>query len=217
MAAPTSSYPLPYALNALEPVISEKTMTLHTGLAQNYRVNFPIAEKSIAANAKSPASTLRASIRDAAFQGSGWALHELYFMNMSPLGQGGTPGALTTRELTATYGSMDAFKTLFQNAAAAVEGPGWTVLGWHPALKRLLLLNAEEHQHMTIWGVLPILVLDVWEHAYLLDYGTARATYIKNWWGLINWTDVEESMRLVLPIQSPGAQDEPGAVLPVGQ
>jgi len=191
MPATPSGYELPYDLNALEPVISRETLTLHTNLAQGYAVNFPKIIAGIPEANAAGTPQLQCQLRQQAFQGSGWELHGVYFQNMTSPGMGGEPGPLTQQAITQCFGSWESFPSLFQNAAKAVEGPGWTVLGYHREAGRLLLLNAEKHQQMTVWGVLPVLVLDVWEHAYWLDYHTDRAAYCKAWWSLINWKDVE--------------------------
>lgn len=187
----TLPFPLPYAVNALEPVISSATLQLHDTLAAGYATNFPAIQNGVPAAVSQGQQALREQLRTLSFQGSGYVLHNVYFANMVPIGQGGSPGKATEQMISMLYPSLSGFQTAFLTAANAVEGPGWAVLGWLPATMQPYLLQCEEHNNKTIWGIIPILILDVWEHAYLLDYGTNRASYTSNWWKLINWNDVE--------------------------
>ncbi|MCV4754854.1 Fe-Mn family superoxide dismutase, partial [Escherichia coli] len=76
-------------------------------------------------------------------------------------------------------------------AAKKVEGVGWALLVWSPRAHRLEILQTEKHQFMTQWDTIPLLVLDVWEHAYYLQYKNDRTAYINSWWNVVNWRDVE--------------------------
>lgn len=189
--AQTLPFALPYAANALEPVLSEKAIRLHDTLAAGYTQQFPIIQAGVPATVPQGAMPLREQLRTLSFQGSGYVLHNIYFANMISPGAGDSPGQATTQLIGMLYPSIDAFKTAFLAAANAVEGPGWAILGWLPATEQPYLLQCEEHNNKTIWGFLPLLVLDVWEHAYYLDYGTNRAEYTRAWWQLINWDDIE--------------------------
>jgi Fe-Mn family superoxide dismutase len=82
----------------------------------------------------------------------------------------------------------------FTAAAKAVKGSGWGILAWEPLGQRTIVMAAEQHQNLTIWGVAPLLVLDVWEHAYYLKYQNDRAAYIKAWWNVVNWDAVSERL-----------------------
>lgn len=182
---------LPYAPNALEPTISEKTMVLHDTLAAGYVKNFSAMQAGVPAAVSQGDMPLREQLRSLSFQGSGYVLHNVFFANMAPEGSGGTPGPDTQQLIATQFPSMNAFQAAFITAANAVEGPGWAVWGWLPATSSVYILQCEEHNNKTIWGIIPILVLDVWEHAYLLDYGSNKAAYTAAWWKLVNWHDVE--------------------------
>ena len=93
-----------------------------------------------------------------------------------------------------TKRSFNSFKEQFKNAAAKVEGSGWGILIWQPQWMRVEILQAEKHQNLTQWNGIPILVCDVWEHAYYLDYQNDRNKYIDSWWNLINWYEVEKRL-----------------------
>lgn len=189
---------LPYPVNSLEPIISTQTMQLHDTLAAGYVQDFPVIQSGVPGAVAQGTLPLREQLRTLSFQGSGYVLHNVYFANMAPLGTGGAPGPETQRWIQMLYPSMDAFKTAFLAAANAVEGPGWAILGWLPATASPYILQCEEHNNKTIWGIIPALVLDVWEHAYILDYGANRAAYTAAWWNLINWADVEYRVKLAM-------------------
>ncbi|MEH7387900.1 superoxide dismutase, partial [Bacillus sp. JJ1521] len=104
---------------------------------------------------------------------------------------GGMPGRELLRQINRDFGSFEVFKRHFSEAANKVEGVGWAILVWSPRAGRLEILQAERHQFMTQWDTIPLLVLDVWEHAYYLQYKNVRADYVKNWWNIVNWDEVE--------------------------
>jgi Fe-Mn family superoxide dismutase len=91
-----------------------------------------------------------------------------------------------------SFGSFEAFKAQFIAASNAVEGSGWGILAYRPADESLVILTAEKHQNLTQWGVSPLLVLDVWEHAYYLKYQNRRGEYVSNFFSIINWSDVAD-------------------------
>ena len=105
------------------------------------------------------------------------------------------PGGDLAQAIDRSFGSFEAFKAQFQAAANAVEGSGWGILAYRPIDDSLVVLQAEKHQNLTQWGVVPLLVLDVWEHAYYLKYQNKRPEYVKNFFNIINWEDVAERFR----------------------
>jgi len=120
-------------------------------------------------------------------------LHTLFFENLAPAGQS-SPGPKTSNQVEQDFGSFDEFKKMFSAAAVAVEGSGWALLCYNPLFKKLEILQAEKHQNLTQWGVIPLLVVDVWEHAYYLKYQNRRPDYIAAWWNIVNWDKVEERL-----------------------
>lgn len=191
-------FQLPYAANALEPIISEKTVLLHDSLAAGYANQFPQVQAGVPAAVTQGQMPLREQLRTLSFQGSGFVLHNVYFANMAPPGTGGVPGTMTMRLINSQYPDLVSFQKALLTAANAVEGPGWAIFGWLSATSKAYLLQCEEHNNKTIWGIIPILVLDVWEHAYLLDYGSNRSAYTAAWWNLIDWQDVEQRVNLAM-------------------
>jgi superoxide dismutase, Fe-Mn family len=185
--------PLPYAYNALEPYIDEQIMRLHhTKHHQSYVDGLNKAETMLAQARKDRKFDLvKHWSRELAFHGSGHYLHTIFWNNMSPNG-GGEPKGILMEAIKDYFGSYAAFKQHFTEAAKAVEGVGWAILVWSPRAHHLEILQSERHMLLTQWDTIPLLALDVWEHAYYLQYKNNRADYIGNWWKIVNWKDVED-------------------------
>lgn len=185
--------PLPYAYNALEPVIIEEIMRLHhLKHHQSYVNGLNKAEKEMQkARQTGDFSMIKHWEREAAFHGSGHYLHTIFWAIMTPNG-GGTPKGQLGKSINESFGSYEQFKMHFSEAAKNVEAVGWAILVWSPRSQRLEILQAEKHQNLTQWDVVPLLVLDVWEHAYYLQYKNERAKYVENWWNIVDWTEVEQ-------------------------
>lgn len=184
--------PLPYSYNALEPVIATEIMKLHHSKHhQGYVDGLNKAEKEMKkARDKGDFSLIKHWERDAAFHGSGHYLHTIFWSIMSPEG-GGKPSGALAASINSTFGSFNKFKKHFSEAAKNVEAVGWAILVWSPRSQRLEILTAEKHQNLTQWDTIPLLVLDVWEHAYYLQYKNERAKYVENWWNVVNWKEVQ--------------------------
>lgn len=184
--------PLPYSYNALEPYISEEIMKLHHDTHhKSYVDGLNKAEKMLEkARTTNNYDLLKHWEREAAFHGSGHYLHTIFWFIMKPNG-GGTPIGGLLRQIQKDFGSFEQFKEHFTEAAKKVEGVGWAILVWAPRSHRLEILQTEKHQLMTQWDTIPILVLDVWEHAYYLQYKADKDTYIEKWWNVVNWDEVE--------------------------
>ena len=186
---------LPYAYNALEPYIDEATMKLHHDKHHAAYVNgFNAALKKLEeARAKGDFASVQALSKLAAFHGSGHAMHSIFWEVMCPKEKSAEPSSGELFDsIVASFGSLEAFKKHFSEAAKAVEGSGWAVLAYEPIGKRLLVLQAENHQKLTVQGSVPLLVLDVWEHAYYLKYQNNRGAYVDAWWNVVNWAEVEK-------------------------
>ena len=183
---------LPYAYNALEPYISEEIMKLHHDKHhRSYVEGLNKAELNLKkARDNNDFSLIKHWSRELAFHGSGHYLHTIFWKNMIPKG-GGSPQGHLKQEIDNYFGSFDKFKKQFSEAAKQVEGVGWAILVWSPRARHLEILQSERHMLLTQWDTIPLLVLDVWEHAYYLQYKNNRASYVDNWWNLVNWNDVE--------------------------
>ena len=185
--------PLPYDYNALEPHIDEQTMKLHHDMHHKAYVDgLNAAEaKLVDARKNKDFAAIKHLSRELAFHGSGHFLHSLFWNNMSPKG-GGKPSGDLSAAIDRDFGGYDAFAAQFKAAANAVEGSGWAILAYQPQVHSLVVLQSEKHQNLTQWGVVPLLVLDVWEHAYYLKYQNKRAAYTEAFFNVINWADVAE-------------------------
>lgn len=199
---------LPYAYNALEPYIDERTMQIHhdkhhAAYVKNLNdalaghedlLSLPV-EELIKDLSKVP-EAVRTKVRN---NGGGHANHSLFWQVMSPNPEGTprTPGGDLGTAINATLGSFEKFQEQFSAAALNRFGSGWA---WLVADKGKLIIIDTPNQDSPLMdglpagrqGKTPILGLDVWEHAYYLKYQNMRADYIKNWWSVVNWTEVEK-------------------------
>ncbi|WP_404450450.1 superoxide dismutase [Sutcliffiella horikoshii] len=185
--------PLPYPYNALEPYISRDIMELHhLKHHKSYVDGLNKAElKMLEARETGDFDLIKHWEREAAFHGSGHYLHTMFWDNMSPNG-GGQPSGRLMQQIVQDFGNYEKFKKHFSEAADKVEGVGWALLVWSPRAHRLEILQTEKQQLFTQWDTIPLLGLDVWEHAYYLQYKNNRKDYIDKWWNLVNWKDVEK-------------------------
>lgn len=187
---------LPYAYDALEPHIDAKTMEIHhTKHHQAYinKVNAAIEGKSdlesksiedLMSDLAAVPEDIRGAVRN---NGGGTANHNLFWTVMSPNG-GGTPSGELGDAINSTFGSFDQFKEKFANAAATRFGSGWA---WLSVDGGSLLVESTPNQDTPLSeGRTPILGLDVWEHAYYLNYQNKRPDYINAFWSVVNWDEV---------------------------
>uniref|UniRef100_UPI0037BFDB95 superoxide dismutase n=1 Tax=Halobacillus shinanisalinarum TaxID=2932258 RepID=UPI0037BFDB95 len=183
--------PLPYNYDALEPYISEEIMRLHHDKHhKGYVEGLNKAEKKMQkARQTGDYSLIRHWEVEAAFNGAGHYLHTIFWDNMSPYG-GGKPSGPLEKEIKHTFGSFEKFKEHFSKAAEKVQSVGWAMLVWSPRSWRTEILQAEQHQNLSQQDMIPLLVLDVWEHAYYLQYKNNRKDYIEAWWNVVNWDHV---------------------------
>jgi Fe-Mn family superoxide dismutase len=191
--------PLPYTYDALEPAIDARTMKIHHDLhhaAYVKGLNAALSNLN-AARASGDMSAIQALSRQLAFHGGGHYNHTVFWANMAPTGTRTEPSERLSERLKADFGSVDAFKAHFSAAAKAVEGSGWAVLGWNASLDELVVLTMLNQQDLTILGTEPLLMLDVWEHAYYLKYQNRRAEYVDAWWSVVNWRNVSERFEVV--------------------
>lgn len=185
---------LPYSLDALEPYYSRETLNLHYNVLYKGYVNKTndVLTKLEVARSTNDYSNIKCLEKELSFQGSGAILHQLFFENMI------SPKSITSidyqliQKITNDFGSVENFKKQFAEAAAVVEASGWCILAWVPKFNKLEVLQCEKHQNLTLWGCKPILVLDMWEHSYYLQYKTSRQEYISAFWNIINWNVVNE-------------------------
>lgn len=187
---------LPYAYNALEPHYDEATLRIHHDLHhKTYVDGLNNAEMKIDECRKTgDYALIKHYERELAFHGAGHILHTLFWENMAP--NGGEPKDEILNQINTDFGNFETFKKEFSAAAVAVEGSGWAILCWNCMFQKLVILTAEKHQDLTQWAVKPLLILDVWEHAYYLKYQNKRAAFVEAWWNIVNWDTVNERFKL---------------------
>ena len=178
---------LPYGYDALEPLYERRTLEIHhtkhhAGYVKGLNASL---EKLAAARQAGDYAEIKALSRALAFHGSGHVLHTLFWNSMTP-GGGGMPAAFE-KAVVESFGTVGSFLSQFAAAAKAVEGSGWGVLAYEPIAGRLLVLQAEKHQDLTVWGASPLLVCDVWEHAYYLQYANDRGAWVDAFMKLADW------------------------------
>jgi Fe-Mn family superoxide dismutase len=179
--------PLPYGYDALAPLYEERTLRIHHDKHHAGYVNGlnSTLEKLQAARKAGDYSAIKALSRDLAFNGSGHVLHTLFWHSMSPA-KPDVPDTLA-EHLAKNFGSVEAAQGQFAAATKAVEASGWGLLVYEPIADKLLILQAEKHQNLTMWSVVPLLVCDVWEHAYYLQYANDRGSWVDNFMKMANW------------------------------
>ena len=187
---------LPYDFSALEPVISGHIMEIHyTKHHQAYVNNFNAAlEKYKQAEHKQDVAAMIALFQALKFNGGGHVNHSIFWKNLAPKSQGGgnPPTGELRDALNQQFGSFESFIEKFSTLTVAIQGSGWGWLGWDPAFSRLVITTCANQDPLSTQGFTPLLGIDVWEHAYYLQYKNVRADYIKNIWNIVNWSDVDE-------------------------
>ena len=187
---------LPYDYSALEPYISAQIMQLHHDkhhLAYVNGANSALDKLEKARKGEMQIDT-RAVLRDYSFNFNGHVLHSAFWQCMAPAGKGeNAPNDKLGEKINADFGSFDAFKAQFSEAAKSVEGSGWALLVYEPEADSLVIAQVEKHNLGHLAGLPVLLVLDVWEHAFYILYKSEKAEYIKNWWNVVNWKKIEEN------------------------
>ena len=190
-----SKYVLPdlsYDYGALEPNISGKIMELHHDKHHLAYVNGANSALDALAEAreKNDLTMVNKFQKDLAFNLAGHVNHTVFWKNMSPDG-----GDKPTGELAAAidhfFGSFDAFRAHFTASALGIQGSGWSILVWEMFGQKLIIEQLYDHQGNLSVGSIPLLMLDMWEHAFYLDYQNVKPEYVKAFWNIVNWEDVQ--------------------------
>lgn len=194
-------YSLPelgYAYDALEPHLSREILELHHGAhhAAYVKGANDALGKLEEARRGSKFEHIGQLAKDLAFNVAGHVLHSLFWKNLAP-GGGDAPPSELVKALERDFGGLDAFKAQLTASAAGVQGSGWGALSWEPLGGRLLVEQVYDHQGNTGNSTVPILVVDVWEHAYYLQFRNKRAAWLDAFWKLVNWSDVAERLAKV--------------------
>lgn len=182
---------LPYGYDALAPVISKDTMMLHHTrhhLAYVTGANAAMDRLEKARAGEGFEIDYKATFRDLSFHLNGHKLHTIFWANMHKASEDNMPSGQLLTKIEEQFGSFDNFKNEFSGAAKSVEGSGWAALVRDG--EDLHVLQIQNQNLMNIVETKPLLLLDVWEHAYYLDYQNDRGKYVDAWWALVNWDDV---------------------------
>jgi len=184
---------LPYELNALEPVISKEIMDLHLNKHhQAYINNLNAALEKYENASLEEQIALQPAIK---FNGGGYINHCIFWTNLAPTSQGGgtlPPGALADA-INRDFGSIEKLIESFRSNAAKIQGSGWGWLGYNKKYGRLEYASCSNQDPLLpTTGLIPLLGIDVWEHAFYLDYKNAKPKYLEEIWKVVNWQNVAE-------------------------
>jgi len=184
---------LPYDYSALEPHISATIMELHHSKHHQTYVNGANTTLDLLAEAreKGDFANINRLQKDLAFNLGGHTNHSIFWTNLSPNG-GDKPTGDLEAAIDDQFGSFDAFRGQFTAAALGVQGSGWAGLFWDSIGENLVIQQFFDQQGQIVAGTVPLLLLDVWEHAYYLDYKNVRADYVKAFWNIANWADAQQ-------------------------
>ncbi len=184
--------PLPYAESFLEPSMDQETLHLHYTFHHGDAVkaankDLAMVKKAIDENSL---DTVDYWTKKLSFHLSSHILHTIFWTNL--INKKSDPGGELLKQIEIDFGTFDKLKLLISKTSKGVDGNGWGILGYQPYTKKLTILQCENHEKLTQWGVIPILVIDVWEHSYYLKYRNRRAEFVDNLFPIINWDNVAE-------------------------
>lgn len=193
---PVKTPDLPYDYNALEPVISAEIMELHyTKHHKGYVTNLNAAlDKYVDAEAKQDIASMIALQSAIKFNGGGHVNHSIFWTILTPVSGAGhlNPQSHLAKAIEKDFQSFDLFKERLSAAATLIQGSGWGWLGYNKGTKKLEIATCANQDPLSCQALIPILGIDVWEHAYYLQYKNVRAEYVKAIWQVFNWKNIEE-------------------------
>jgi Fe-Mn family superoxide dismutase len=187
---------LKYGFKDLEPYISEEQLSIHHAKHHQAYVNAAndIMDKLDKARIENSDLDLKSALKSLSFNVGGHILHSLYWENLRAPDENNQPQGLINDELIDKFGSFERFRKEFIQAASSVEGSGWSALAMCPQKKHLYIMQIEKHNINLIPQFKILLVVDVFEHAYYLDYKNDRPKYLENIWKLIDWDAVNQRL-----------------------
>lgn len=192
--------PLPYSENFLEPSMDQETVHLH------YTFHHGDAVKAANTDLKMVKEAIEKNILDTvdywtkklSFHLSSHILHTIFWTNLT--NKKSDPTGDLLKQIEKDFGTYDKLKLLIAKTSKGVDGNGWGILGYQPYTRKLTVLQCENHEKLTQWGVIPILVIDVWEHSYYLKYRNRRAEFVDNLFPVINWDNVADRLSIAMKI-----------------
>ena len=190
-----TKYTLPeltYDYAALEPSISARIMDLHHSKHHAaYVAGANTAREQMEeARAKSEFGAINKLQKDLAFHLSGHVNHSIFWKNLAPTNNDRPEGELSAA-INEFFGSFEAFQAHFNASAMGIQGSGWAFLAWDSVGERLIIEQLYDQQSNVAMASIPLLMLDMWEHAFYLDYQNVKGDYVKAFWSIINWSDVQ--------------------------
>ena len=192
---------LPYGYDQLQPYVSQEQLTLHHQKHHQAYVNSAnaILERLDEARKEGADFDVKATLKELSFHIGGHLLHSLFWTNMAPPDKGGgKPTGTLGTALEKEFGSFEGFKKEFSLAATSVEGSGWAGLSFCRQTNRPIIMQIEKH-NTNVYPMFTILmVIDVWEHAYYLDYKNERAKFVDAFWNIVNWDEVDKRLGKIM-------------------
>lgn len=205
MTTELKRYTLPklgYGYDALEPIYSRELLELHH--SKHHAAYIEGANRALTNLAETRMNGGYAMInqlqKDLAFNLSGHILHSMFWRNMSPAGRTNQPQGMLATAIKEAFGNTDALREQVSRAAVSIQGSGWGALCYEPLSQRLIVEQIYDHQGNLGNGSVPLLVLDMWEHAYYLQYRNEKAKWVEKFWELVNWTDVGQRFEGARPL-----------------
>ncbi|MBX9734386.1 MAG: superoxide dismutase [Chitinophagaceae bacterium] len=184
--------PLPYAENFLEPYMDSETLHLHYtyhhgGATKAANVDLKKINQAMQEN---NLETVDFWTKKLSYHLSSHILHSIFWTNL--INKQTSPGGMLLKKIEKDFGSYEKLKVYLAQTAKNVDGNGWGILGYQPYTDKLTILQCENHEKITQWGVIPILVIDVWEHSYYLKYKNKRADFVDALFNIINWDNAAD-------------------------
>ena len=191
---------LPYNENFLEPSMDQETLHLHYTFHHGDAVkaankDLAMIKKAIDENSL---DTVDYWTKKLSFHLSSHILHTIFWTNLTNKKSDPSGGLL--KQIEKDFGTYDKLKLLISKTSKGVDGNGWGILGYQPYTGKLTVLQCENHEKLTQWGVIPILVIDVWEHSYYLKYRNRRAEFVDNLFPIINWDNVAQRFNAAIKL-----------------
>jgi Fe-Mn family superoxide dismutase len=191
---------LPYEYNDLEPFISEEQLRLHHSRHHQAYVNGANAILELLDKARNEGADLdiKSTLKALSFNIGGHILHSLFWNNLASVEKNGSPSVTLNEVLINEFGSFERFKKEFTQAATSVEGSGWAALAYCRQTQRPMIMQIEKHNTNVYPMFRILLILDVFEHAYYIDYKNERSKYIEAFWNIVNWNEVNNRLEKIL-------------------
>lgn len=192
---------LPYGYKDLEPYMSEQQLTIHHQKHHQAYVNGAntLLERLDKARKEGTDMDIKAALKELSWNIGGHLLHSLFWNNLAPVGKGGgKPSGALGEAIDKEFGNFERFKKEFTQAAVSVEGSGWAALTFCRQTRRPIIMQIEKHNTNVYPAFRILMVLDVFEHAYYIDYKNDRAKFVEAFWNIINWDEVNRRLEEVL-------------------